>query len=109
MDYYYDFGGAAEQEGKYQLALSAYRQGVAVKPDYARLHIHIGDTCFKLKQYSEAVAAYRQAIRLIPDQQFPDLELNTDAHFGLGMTYLAMGQKNQALQIYRTLQRLDRK
>jgi len=41
------------------------------------------------------VAAFQQAVRLKPDFAY--------AHLGLGLTYVAMGQKNQALQVYRTL------
>ncbi|MFN2500243.1 MAG: tetratricopeptide repeat protein, partial [Pyrinomonadaceae bacterium] len=51
--------------------------------------------------YQQAVTFYQQAIRLKTN--------NADAHSGLGYTYVEMGRKQEALQIYRTLQRLDPK
>ena len=47
------------------------------------------------------MAAFQQSIRLKP--------VDVLARFDLGMSCVAMGEKNQAIQVYRKLQTLDGK
>jgi hypothetical protein len=55
-----------------------------------------------------AGSAYSRGDRVIKVADFPDTpEFQVQAR--LGLTYLAMGQKGQALQVYRTLLGLDKK
>ncbi|MDQ3846688.1 MAG: tetratricopeptide repeat protein, partial [Bacteroidota bacterium] len=51
--------------------------------------------------YQQAVAAYQQALQVKPN--------NADAHYYLGVTYLALGRKQDAQQVYKTLLTLDQK
>lgn len=51
--------------------------------------------------YQQAVAFYQQALRLKPT--------SADTQYFLGITYLALGRKQEAQQVYSRLQRLDRK
>jgi Flp pilus assembly protein TadD len=55
----------------------------------------------KAAAYQKAVTFYQQAIRLKPN--------NADAHSGLGSTYVELGRKQEALQVYRKLLALDKK
>jgi len=52
-----------------------------------------------LRRYQEAIQQYMIAI-----QQKTDY---ASAHYNLGMSFLAMNNKNGALQQYRVLQRID--
>lgn len=88
----------------YVSVLRAYHHFIALKPAdpvvLATAHNGRGHAFVELKKYEKAIAEYREAVRLDPKE--PGYHLN------IGRTYLAMGQKDQALQVYRTLQRLDR-
>lgn len=53
-----------------------------------------------IESFEQAVVFYQKAVRLNPDK--------ADFHYELGSTYVEMGRKQDALQVYRTLQRLDR-
>ena len=55
-----------------------------------------------MKQYDEALQAYRGAITLKQDSTSV-----TSAYVLMGRTDLQMGKKEEALQVYRTLQSVD--
>lgn len=104
-------------EGRYDLAVPACKQALALTQEEARIRsapsydapdwkasrilLFLGDAYSGMRQYGQAVAAYRESIRLKPD--------DAEAQYGLGLAHLAAGRKDEALQAYRTLQRLDRK
>ena len=54
-----------------------------------------------LQRYKESKEAYQQAIRLKPDF--------AEAHYGLGRTYLMLGDRDGALEEYNVLKTLDPK
>ena len=54
-----------------------------------------------LQRYQESKEAYQQAIRLKPDL--------AEAHYGLGRTYLMLGDRDGALEEYKVLKSLDPK
>ena len=53
----------------------------------------------ELGVYNKAIEAYKQAIRIDPDK--------FHAHYGLGLTYVKAGDRNSALNEYKTLKELD--
>jgi tetratricopeptide (TPR) repeat protein len=100
---YYGLGLAYYHQKEYQLASSAYKQYVALKPDDARVFILLGMAYREAKQYPEAVEAFRNAIGLKPESK----EL-ANAYYHLGTTYVNLGKKEDALQVYQTLQAIDK-
>jgi len=52
---------------RYEQALDAYQQAVAIRPEYAAAWQGQGDTLSQLQQYEEALEAYDQAIQIQPD------------------------------------------
>jgi len=52
-----------------------------------------------LGRCKDAIEVFKQAIRIDPD--------NVGAHFGLGLTYLRIGDRNLALNEYKILKELD--
>ncbi|NEP56880.1 MAG: tetratricopeptide repeat protein [Symploca sp. SIO2G7] len=52
---------------RYEQALDAYEQAVAIRPEYAEAWQGQGSTLSQLQQYEEALEAYDQAIQIQPD------------------------------------------
>jgi hypothetical protein len=62
-------------------------------------YVDIGYCFEKLGNYFKAMEAYKQAIYFIPDDAY--------AHFGLGVSYSKIGDKNSALNEYKILKEID--
>jgi tetratricopeptide (TPR) repeat protein len=87
----------------YHYALRAFRRVVLLGPSpdtLAEAHAWIGKVYQEQKRYEQAAAAFREAIRLKPR--------DAEYHFRLGLTYLAMDRKDQALEVQQTLKALDK-
>jgi ankyrin repeat protein len=54
-------------QGQHEEALSAFREAVRLKPDFAEGHRSIGVALASLGRYEEARIAYQEAVRLKPD------------------------------------------
>jgi hypothetical protein len=96
-------GRAHHKLKQYREALGAYRRAIGLTPkagDLAAAHKAMGDAYYALRQYPDALAAFRQAVGVDPNY--------APAHHGLGFTYLAMGRKSEAQQVYRRLLSLDK-
>jgi tetratricopeptide (TPR) repeat protein len=78
----------------------SFAQKRLVYPKVTSFHLLLGTIHYDLKQYEEARSALQQALRLKPDFAL--------AHFYLGRTYLRLGRKPEAMQVYRTLLPLDK-
>ena len=61
--------------------------------------INLGMNYDELGRHSDAIEAYKQAILIKPDY--------AEAHLGLGLTYLNLGDKSSALVEYKILKYLD--
>jgi tetratricopeptide (TPR) repeat protein len=59
----------------------------------------MGYALHQLSRFAEAVQQYQIAIRQKTDY--------ASAHFNLGMSFLALNNRNAALEQYRILQRID--
>ena len=59
----------------------------------------MGEAFLRMDRYREASEAFTEAVRLAPD--------DAAAHYGLGRTALAAGNRGLALEEYRVLKRLD--
>jgi tetratricopeptide (TPR) repeat protein len=63
---WYDLGNSYVNEGRYDGALYAYDQAIAVDPGYARAYFAKGQVLAKMGMHAEAVVAYDQAVALDP-------------------------------------------
>lgn len=59
-------GGTYLNEGRYDLAIKAFDQAIAIEPGYARAYFNKGQALAKLGRHSEAIDAYNRAIELDP-------------------------------------------
>jgi tetratricopeptide (TPR) repeat protein len=79
---------AAHQKlGAFAPAAEAYRQIIALRPDYAEAYYHLGNTCMALGDAPGAIEAFRQAIRLRPD--YLEAHVNLGALFELQKNHVA--------------------
>jgi superkiller protein 3 len=61
----FERGQEWEKRGNVTKAITAYREAVAIEPDWAVPHQRIGTLYLEMGRYDEAAAAYRQA-KLVP-------------------------------------------
>ena len=59
---YFNKGNALFVQGRYQEALTAYQQTLALDPDYIAAYNRMGDALLRLKRSEEAEEAYKQAV-----------------------------------------------
>jgi tetratricopeptide (TPR) repeat protein len=128
---YNDLGIAYINLHQYTGSASAFEQAVRLDPNDANIHLNLGLAYLKAEKYDNAVATFREALRLKPD--FPDaanqlgialddskrypeaiaaykqtIHLDpgyTDAYSNLGNLYLEMHKRDDALEVYRELQK----
>jgi serine/threonine-protein kinase len=73
---YISRGNALYEAGEFDAAIADAQEGVALAPQYAQAHHHLGLALTDRGRLDEAIAAYHEAIRLKPD--------HAEAHYGLG-------------------------
>jgi serine protease Do len=86
-------------KGDYEKALLYFTEAVQKDPQYARAYFEIGYCDAQFGKYIDAFDAYRKAIHIKPDFVL--------AHFFLGLMYLDVKDRGQALEEYRILKDLD--
>ena len=64
---YYKSGLILAEEGRDAEAVKAFRQALAIRPDWAEAHSLLGSILFKAGNYAEAEAELRKAVTLKPD------------------------------------------
>lgn len=92
-------GTALKEVGRFDEALEALRKGAAMDPERTDIHNLMGFCHFKRREYELAVASFQRVIDLDPTSAID--------HANLGVNYQALGNKEQALQCYRTALSLD--
>jgi tetratricopeptide (TPR) repeat protein len=96
----YWIGVIYNETGQPEKALHPLWQAMNLRPDDPDFNFELGNALCAVKQYSDAVQAFNEAIRLRPNFAM--------AYYDLGMVYLAMHQKDNALDTYRKLQTVDK-
>src|SRR5262249_9440553 len=90
-------GTALARAGSADEAIAAYRQAIALKPDFALAHFNLAGR-LGYRRPAEAVAAYEEAIRLVPGY--------VEAHTNRGNVLQRLGRTAEALEAYRRALRL---
>ena len=80
-------------------AIAAFQQSVKLAPDVPDYQYDLGYLYYANHQYSQAVDPLREAIRLKPGL--------ADPYLALGATDLALAKMDDALKLYRALQKID--
>jgi tetratricopeptide (TPR) repeat protein len=96
---YCNLGIAYGEISVYKKAIEAFKQAIELNPDNADLFLNLGITYGKSGMYKESADALKEAVRIAPDY--------ADAHYNLGFAYLALNDKNSAMNEYKILKDLD--
>jgi tetratricopeptide (TPR) repeat protein len=93
---YSGLGGCYELEGKFDLAIKAYREAIIFEPTFGCLFA-LAELYIKKEEYQNAVGTLLRALNL-PRLQSAQI---FDLHKGLGSCYMQLGQPNNAEAHYR--------
>ena len=83
----------ATDKGQLEEAMAAFRQAIALKPNYAEAHYNLGCIRTIKGQLDEAIAAYRQALVFRPNY--------AEAYVNLGNALHDKGQLEEAIVAFR--------
>lgn len=104
---HYELGHSLSLGGQYAAAIDELRQAfqleeracdaVGACADSESLRSYLGLSFYQLNRYPEALQAFQEAARLKPD--------DSDNNYFLGMTYVRMGRRTEAMAQYQILLR----
>src|SRR6478672_7259163 len=92
-NYFFSLGIVFHNHCKLDEAVAAYRQAIRIKPDYAEVHLNLGNALKERGSLDDAVAAYRQAIAIKPNY--------AEVHLNLGNALKERGSRDDAVAAYR--------
>ncbi|MEG4027523.1 MULTISPECIES: tetratricopeptide repeat protein [unclassified Microcoleus] len=90
---YHNLGNFLQESGRFDEAVSAYKQAIELNPNFSWSYHSLGDVLLKLEQWDEAVAAYKKAVELNPDFSW--------SYHNLGDALLKLRQWEEAAAAYR--------
>jgi tetratricopeptide (TPR) repeat protein len=106
---YYDLGRAYYVTrgmpglGNFNLeaAIELFKRAISLKPDYAEVYEHLGNSYNAQHKYELSTESYQQAIRLKPEEWW--------SYNGIGDNYAALRHYNEAIKFYQKAMDLYRK
>ena len=87
---FYGLGLASAGLEKFDAAITAYRDALAIAPDWAHIHAALGSAYANTHRYEAALAAYNIAVALQPN--------DARIHHHLGNVYSKRGKRDKARQ-----------
>ena len=126
---------ASGNEGQPQAAERYLRRAIALQPDNARFHCHLGILLMRLNEYAKAEEALKRSAQLKPDYALPHYELGklrvnskqwkeagqqfestiaadpgfTSAYYQLARVYAKLGESEKAERMLADFKRLHQK
>ncbi|WP_226582850.1 tetratricopeptide repeat protein [Microseira wollei] len=88
---HHNLGNAFAQQGKLTEATQEYTQAIRINPNYAKAHYNLGNVLARLGERQQAMAQWREAIRVNPEF--------AEAYANLGVTLTRQGQRREAVEI----------
>ncbi|RME70075.1 MAG: tetratricopeptide repeat protein, partial [Chloroflexi bacterium] len=77
---YFKQGNEYVQNGRWAEAVDAYRQAIALDPNFQPAYVNLGVAYYQLGQFDLAAAQYEKALELVPD--------DNETAYNLGALYL---------------------
>jgi diamine N-acetyltransferase len=82
-----------------QDALKAFREASRINPNNDEYFVRAGSVYLKMKRHAEAILEYNRAVKL--------RNKNARAQFGLGKTYVELGQFADAVRQFKAALEID--
>ena len=101
-DLYKSMGYAYEKNKNFENSINAFREAVKLRTDDAELVFLLGRAYLWARNYYSASESFKKVLKT----QSLDSETCLLAHFTLGLTYIAMGSKENAKNEIKTIQDL---
>ena len=95
----YNVGFSYNDIGQFQSALTYLNKALQLKPGYTEARAELGFAQLKLKRYPEALTTLKTAVSADPSFD--------TSHYYLGQVYVLTGNRTNAMNEYRELQRLS--
>jgi tetratricopeptide (TPR) repeat protein len=89
----FDRARALHKTGRLNAAIAAYRQAIALRPEFSEALCSLGIALKQSGRVNEAIAAYRRAIAVAPDF--------SEAHFNLGIVLDLVRSHTEAASCYK--------
>ncbi len=97
---HYQVGVRAEQAGRTEVAIAAWKQAVAESPRYLKVYLQLADRYFESGEYEQAIRTYLSAIALVSENQPSQLAGTANIFYNLGNSYLRAQQLEAAVSAY---------
>ncbi len=97
---HYQVGVRAEQAGRTEVAIAAWRQAVAESPRYLKVYLQLADLYFESGEYEQAIQTYLSAIALVSENQISQPTGTANIFYNLGNSYLRAQQLEAAVSAY---------
>ena len=99
--YHADYGFRLDAASLLEEAEDQFREALAIMPDYAYAHYHLGIAQQRQGKEKEAMKSFREAVRIEPD--------HAKAHLNLGASLYRLGQADRAIGHFELAIRSDPK
>jgi tetratricopeptide (TPR) repeat protein len=95
---FYYLGLIAQGQNEDERAIGLFEKSLQLAPTFGHVHVALGSTYLKLKDYARAQAALETGARLTPD--------DTKAHYNLALLYARLKQPERAREEMLVVERL---
>jgi tetratricopeptide (TPR) repeat protein len=95
-------GAVLKAKGDHEAAIGALKESVALQPHPNALFL-LGEIYLEEKRWKEAIESYKQSL------EFEDGPHISPSHYGLGIAFLRIGDRQAAMTHYQELKKLDTK
>jgi tetratricopeptide (TPR) repeat protein len=85
-------------QGRLDDAFLQFNKSIEAKPSYGLAYLNMGAAYLTAKEYVKAVDAFKWSLQF--DRMSPK------AHYGLGVAYLGLGQREHAMEEYRVIEEM---
>lgn len=81
------------KSGMYKKAITAFKEAIKIKPDYADAHRNMGVAYFRSGMSGDAIAALKKAIELDPG--------HIETYYDIGIIHLKSGRNKEAIDAFK--------
>ncbi|MBC8234838.1 tetratricopeptide repeat protein, partial [bacterium] len=85
------------KQGQFDLAIYAYKQAIALDPNFVDAYNGLGQILARNRKFDEAIDAYKKALALLPIDSIHSQRRLASAHYGLGQVYASQKHYDEAI------------